>query len=193
MHGQLTSRRRVLAALGTGVAGLAGCSGSLGSTPATNASTQTEPTRTATPSATVELVASFPAQQNGSDQRRETVLTAGDFASVSEPQSGGGGRPPYVQVTLTDAAAANYTKAMRDYGFTSEAGIDACRYESNPDDPGYCLQTVVDGEVVFAAGMAPSLARTIDSGEFSQQPAFVLQTRNQSQARQIAAVLTTDR
>ena len=68
MYEQSTSRRQVLAAFGAGVAGLAGCSGSQPSEPATNGSPQTEPTPTAVANTTVELVASFPAQENGGDE-----------------------------------------------------------------------------------------------------------------------------
>lgn len=194
------SRRRLLSSLAVAVGTLAGCTGQdaepTGETTPTE-DTAAEPTATATttPAATVEIVATFPAA-DGTEQRRETVLEPGDFASVGQPQAGTDGRPPSVPVTLTEEAASQFASAMQEYGFTSGTGIGACRYRETPDDPGYCLYTVVDGTVRYAAGMSSGLARNIESGEFSTQPAFVLLTSDFEAAQRVATALrngsTTD-
>lgn len=197
MTGRRASRRRVILLCGAGLAGLAGCSqsqpeGAAGDgEPATETATPTAiATATATAATTVEIVASYPVQSDGqTTQRQQTVLTEDDFASVSPAQQGSGGRPPRVPATLTDAGATDFVAAMREYGFTSDEGIGACRYESDPEEPCYCLHTVVDEEIVYSAGMAPGLAEMLESGEFSENPAFVLQTENVSKAEEIAAAL----
>jgi len=195
MPRRLTSRRRVLGICGLGLAGgLAGCSQFQSAQPADDDERTTEtmtPTATATATAgTVKIVASYPEQDDETTaQRQQTVLTEDDFASVGSAQEAGQGRPPRVPVTLTDAAAEDFVAALRERGFTSGEGVSACRYESNPDDPGYCLHTVVDGDIVYTAGMSTGLAEMMESGEFSENPAFVLQTRTFSKAEEIAAAL----
>jgi len=185
------TRRRVLQALGLGlVAALGGCTRSQQDAAGVTA-TPTETAAETGRGTTVEIVASYPEQDaDTASQRRSTVLTDADFATISPAQPGGGGRPPHVQVTLTEAAAARYTAAMQEFGFTSETGTSACRYQEQPDTPGYCLHTVIDGEIVYSASMSPALAETIASGEFSEQPAFILATENESQAEALERKLS---
>ncbi|MFC7133448.1 MULTISPECIES: hypothetical protein [Salinibaculum] len=206
MPASTVSRRRLLATLAGGVAGaVAGCSESQGTTGNADGNDGGTGTATRTPSATaaatatetstrldadVEIVASYPVETgNGTEHRETTVLDERDVAAVGRVQEGAGGRPPSVPVGLTESGAENFTTAMREFGFTSSAGIQACRYEERPDDPGYCLQTVLDGEVVFSASMSSGLARTLESGAFADDPRFVLQTRNLSKARDLRASL----
>lgn len=130
----------------------------------------------------VSIVAGYP--QNGSYERT-TVLEQDDIASVGTATEGRGSNPPYVPVTLKEDAAARYANQVQKFGFTSQEGIQNCRYRENQDDYGYCLFTTVDGRVVFASSMGGDLARIIDSGEFSKDPSFRMITSNMSEAREL--------
>ncbi|WP_136717200.1 hypothetical protein [Halorientalis salina] len=140
----------------------------------------------------IEFVAHFPAG-NGS-YRDVTLLTNDDFANVGSARPGAAGRPnPYVPVTLTDEAAANYSAAMREFGFTSSEGIGNCPTDDARADPanasGYCLYTASDGEVIYAAQMSAGLARQFENGEFAADPQFVITAQNMSEARDLALSL----
>ncbi|WP_276246330.1 preprotein translocase subunit SecD [Haladaptatus sp. YSMS36] len=132
----------------------------------------------------VEIVAEFPTDANGTTEYRQvSMLTQGDFAEIGAPQAGQGNQPSYVPVTLTDEAAQNFSQGMQNFGFTSQQGVQSCRYSDTPDDPGYCLHTVVDGEIVYSASMSTGLAGTIANGDFVKDPGFRMTTTNASDAR----------
>jgi len=136
----------------------------------------------------VGIVASFPAEAgDGSEQRRERLVTQGDVARVG-PARHGGGRPPFVPVTLTDEAATRFTEAMTEYGFTDE-GVGNCRWQDDPEDPGYCLYTVVDGEVQYAASISAGLAEVFRNGEFAADPQFRMTAVNAEAARELKRTL----
>ncbi|MFB6254530.1 MAG: preprotein translocase subunit SecD [Halobacteriaceae archaeon] len=130
----------------------------------------------------VKIVASFPAPGNKTGTIRKTVLTQGDFASIQPPTTQQG--VPVVPVTLTQSAAKDFAAAMLKYGFTTGRGIENCQYQSAPNSS-YCILTVLNGEVVYAAGMGGNLAQDIRTGNFNQTGKFVIQTRNMSEARQL--------
>lgn len=138
----------------------------------------------------VAIVAHFP--DNGS-QRDVTLLTNDDFATVGSPQyrprSGG----YFVPVTLTDPAAENFSTAMRNFGFTGDAGIGNCSTQTaqqHPNDAsGYCLYTRYDGHVVYAAQMSGGLATEFENGDFVEDPRFVITAANASRARDLALSL----
>lgn len=132
--------------------------------------------------ADVGIVASYPAA-GGTEQRRETVLGPGDFESVG-PVRTRSGRPPYVQATLTEAAAERFVDVLREHGFTGD-GTANCRWQDRPDDPGWCLYTVVDGEVTYAAGLGAELADVVESGAFVDNRTFVLQTATATDAEEL--------
>jgi preprotein translocase subunit SecD len=114
----------------------------------------------------VQIVAHFPVQRNGTTEYRNVPLFDQDgIQSVQNAQQGQGTQPPFVPITLEPEAAENFSNAMQQFGFTNE-GISACRYSQNESDAGYCLYTVRDGNVVFAASMSPGLAEIIRNGEF---------------------------
>ncbi|WP_254546074.1 preprotein translocase subunit SecD [Halomarina pelagica] len=143
----------------------------------------------------VEIVAVFPAQgnatgggngtnaTNGTDYRRVSLLTQNDLADVQPVTRDQQGRP-VVPVALEQQAARNFSNAMQQFGFTGP-GVANCRYEQSPNDPGYCLLTVVDGEVVYSAAMGPSLASSIEQGEFVTTPSFQTSARNISEAQEL--------
>ncbi len=144
----------------------------------------------------VQVVATFPDQTaNGTVYRRVPLLTQGDFTSIGPPREGQGNEPPYVSVSLRPDAAENFSNAMRNFGFVGE-GQGNCRWRESPDDPGWCLQTVIDEEVTFAASMG-DLATDIRQGTFVNNPTFTITTGNFSTAQQLklnleAGALPTD-
>jgi preprotein translocase subunit SecD len=119
----------------------------------------------------VEVYATHPAE-DGDDYERTTVIEQDDIQSVGQPED----EPPYgphVSITLTERGAQEFSQTMRETGFTDE-GIHACNWEQDPDDPGYCLLTAVDGEVVYAANMGDDLAASIESGDYENSRNFVM-------------------
>jgi len=132
--------------------------------------------------ASVELVALY---ETDDGYVRETVLTPADVDTVGEvrtsPQTG----KPFVSITLTQAGAENISERMS----AAEFDGNACRYEERSDDPGDCLLSVVDGEVVFAGGVQPSLLETFESGAFQDDPTMRITTDNESQARELRSAL----
>jgi len=169
----------------------------------------------------VEVVAVFPAEGNGTNgtagangtapangtqdsdsyqapagYRAHTLFTQDELERVGSAQDPPGDRPPRVDVVLTDRAGQNFSEAMQKWGFTSE-GVDSCLYPSEGSDPGYCLLTVVDGEVVYSASMGGSLADIINNGEFTKTNDFIMEANNISAARELrvnlqAGALPTD-
>ncbi|WP_115864820.1 preprotein translocase subunit SecD [Halorussus litoreus] len=135
----------------------------------------------------VQVVATFPSDNqsaNGTEYRRVPLLTQGDFRSVGTAQDTRG-TGPHVPLTLNDEAAQEYTRAMNEYGFTSSEGIYACRRTA--DNPGYCLQTVVDGDVVYSADMSDGLAESLRNAAARGDSVnnFFMTTTNMSQAREL--------
>jgi len=139
---------------------------------------------------TVQLVATYPTQQNNTTvYEREQVLGQDGIANI-QPASGDsrecGGAPACTPITLTQPAADRFAATMQETRFTSERGIGNCRYGQNPDDPGYCLLTVTDGEVVYSASMGRNLAGNIEDGSFQKTRDFIITANNFSQAQELA-------
>ncbi|WP_255150882.1 preprotein translocase subunit SecD [Halorarius halobius] len=132
----------------------------------------------------VSIVAGYPTEAGG-NYTRTTVLEREDIAQVGSATEGQGERPPFVPVTLEQDSARSFAEDMRQYGFTSDSGVENCRWRQDEQDYGYCLFTVVDGQVVYASSMGSDLARIIESGEFPQDPAFRMITSNISEAREL--------
>jgi len=136
----------------------------------------------------VQVVAVYPTENgsaNGTEYGRELLMEQGDFRNIGTPQND----PeigPHVPLTLKDDVAEKYTRVMNERGFTRE-GIYNCRYQQNPDDPGHCLNTVVDGEVVYSANMGDSLAQSLRNAYANDESVnnFVMTTTNMSQAREL--------
>ena len=150
----------------------------------------------------VEIVAHFPDQRNGNTTYRDvSLLTNDDFTNVGSAQQPNERQPqPHVSVSLTDEAARNYSNAMQQFGFTGP-GVANCPTQyarNNPNDAeGYCLYTVLDDRVVYAAQMSQGLAQNMESGDFVRGPTFVMTTTNMSEAQQLsinlkAGALTTE-
>jgi len=136
----------------------------------------------------VYITAHFPAERNGTQTYRDVrLLNNDDFASIGTAQRDQQGTPE-VPVTLRDEAASNFTDAMNRFGFTGE-GVANCPTASAVRDPdnasGWCLYTVLDGEVVYAAQMSQDLATDLSSGEWERNPQFTMTTTNLSEANQL--------
>jgi len=117
---------------------------------------------------------------------REPVVAPDDVAAVGPVERDAETGTAYVEVTLTQGDAENFTDTMLTAGFGDGAN---CRYETTgaEEDPGECLLTVVNGEVVHSAGLTSDLGATIRNGDFVEDPRFVLTTENESQAEALRA------
>jgi preprotein translocase subunit SecD len=137
----------------------------------------------------VEVVALYP-NPNGSGHLRQTVLVSGagqsDFAADPQARQGGDGQQPRVSVTLTDEAAPEFMRNLQDFGFDQVGGVRCERPRTpNGTHSGYCLMTVVDGNITYAGGMRADLSESMRTGDFVQSPTFVLQTDSFDRAQQI--------
>jgi preprotein translocase subunit SecD len=137
----------------------------------------------------VRIVARYPTSDGGNTTyQNTTALSQEEIASVGTASQYGRPPQPAVPVTLTDQGAQRFVQVMRENGFTTQQGTDSCRYRSNPQNPGHCIMTVRDGEVVYAASMSggpQGLAQDIESGAFLEDPTFIVTARNMSEARDL--------
>ncbi|WP_251329398.1 preprotein translocase subunit SecD [Haloplanus pelagicus] len=117
-----------------------------------------------------------------------TVLERDDFQSIGTAKQGGEGQLPNVPVVVRESVAPEFQQRMIDTG-VAQAGGSRCRYGAAPNSTDPCLLLIVDGEVVNAFGMSPGLASGMQSGDWAQDPRFILQTQNFSEARQVAVNL----
>jgi len=115
---------------------------------------------------------------------RQTVLQRDDIASVGQVQQDPQTGQDYVSVTLTDEAAPRFQEDMVRAGF-GDGG--SCRYDTprGQEDPGECLLTVSDGEVVYSAGVRRNLGQEFEQGTFQDNPTFVINAENFSEARRL--------
>ncbi|WP_135829732.1 preprotein translocase subunit SecD family protein [Halorussus halobius] len=131
------------------------------------------------------VVAGYPVEsESDPDYRRETVFTSDDFAEVGSVEGGGESLPPSVRVEPTEAAARRFVDVLTDNGFTDE-GVANCRWNSDDDDPGWCLLTVLDGEVAYGAGLSRGLASSVESGAYLDDPTFVVSASDEAEAERI--------
>jgi preprotein translocase subunit SecD len=132
----------------------------------------------------VTLVAHYPTD-NGT-QANTTLFTQQGMTNIGAAQQSEVDQSWGVSVSLTDDAANKFVRVMNQKGFTSSQGISACRYPSqSADKAGYCLYTVTDGRVVYGASMGKSLAPSVRSGDFKNDPTFRITTTNASEARRL--------
>jgi len=135
----------------------------------------------------VEIVALYPGE-NGTYET-ESLLDQEDLADIGGAQQNQG--ETYVPIRLSDEAGKRFGEAMRANGFDQQGGT-RCTYDLNAsleantaDDPGRCLLTVLDGETVFAAGIAPSLSSSFASGAFDEDPSYRTTTTSFDDAREL--------
>ncbi|ADJ14316.1 preprotein translocase subunit SecD [Halalkalicoccus jeotgali] len=128
----------------------------------------------------VEVYAHHPTEEGYTNT---TAIQPDDINSIGSPQD----EPPYgphIGITLTEEGAEDFSGVMQETGFTQE-GVEACRWDQNRDDPGYCLLTVVDGEVVYSASLGESLAASMESGTYANDPSFVMSGRSIEDVREL--------
>lgn len=150
--------------------------------------TQNPKTESAVETSEFAIAASYPIETTSSpEHQRQTIFTKEDFTNIG-PVEEGEAQPPFIRVTPTDEAAQRFVDIMNENGFTDE-GVMNCRWRQNPDNPGWCLLTVFENEVRFAAAMGSELASSIKSGEYLDDPTFIIQTSDASEAERIHALL----
>ncbi len=147
----------------------------------------------------VEIWALYPGE-NGTSETI-SLLDQEDLADIGGARQEQG--DTFVPIRLNDEAGAQFGEAMRENGFDREGGtqcsydLDRSLEENADDDPGRCLLTVLDGEVVFAAGIHRNLASSFESGAFDEDPSYRTTTTSFEDARELeinmrAGALRTD-
>jgi preprotein translocase subunit SecD len=131
---------------------------------------------------TVRVDAYYPTD-GGYEQ--ETVLEQDDFQSIGNAEQGGEGQLPNVPVVVRDDVAPEFQNRMVETGLASQGG-SRCSYSTAPNGTDACLLLIVDGQVVNSFGMSPRLADGMRSGDWAQDPRFILQTQKFSEARDVA-------
>jgi preprotein translocase subunit SecD len=122
-------------------------------------------------------------RQNGTYTTREGVLTGDDFQNIGTAQESE--RGPFVPVTVRPQAAAQFQQAVVETGVAQPGGT-TCTFEENPNATQPCLLVVVDDRVVNSFGMSPGLAQSMQAGDWADDPAFQLTTRNFSEAQRVS-------
>jgi preprotein translocase subunit SecD len=141
----------------------------------------------------VEIWALYPGG-NGTAET-QSLLSQSDLAEIGGAQQERG--ETFVPIRLNEQAGARFGDAMRQNGFDQQGGTQ-CSYdldrpleENMNDNPGRCLLTVLDGEVVFAAGVAPDLATSFASGSFDEDPSYRTTTTSFEDARDLEINMRT--
>ncbi|MFO7925533.1 MAG: preprotein translocase subunit SecD [Halobacteriota archaeon] len=135
----------------------------------------------------VEVWAMYPTD-NGSYET-QSLLSQDDLAEIGGARQEQG--ETFVPIRLNEDAGARFGDSMRENGFDQQGGtrcsydLNASLEENTADDPGRCLLTVLDGEVVFAAGVAPNLASSFESGAFDENPSYRTTTTSFEDAREL--------
>lgn len=138
----------------------------------------------------VEQRIHFPTE-NGSDT--ETVLRQDDIDDVSPVESDD--QLWRVPLTLTDDGATSFVNALNEERPTGDSfaegvrGNDDCLNPENPGENDWCLQTVVDDEVIWTGGMDTGLADSINrergGDTFSDNPQFFMTSTDRSDAQNL--------
>ena len=141
----------------------------------------------------VEIRALYPTEDGGYEV--QSLLDQSELAGIGQATQRRG--ETFVPITLNEEAGARFGDAMRANGFGREGGT-RCTYdlersleENINADPGRCLLTVLDGEVVFAAGVAPDLASSFESGAFDEDPSYRTTTTTFEDARDLEINMRT--
>ncbi|MFP8953817.1 preprotein translocase subunit SecD [Natrialbaceae archaeon A-arb3/5] len=148
----------------------------------------------------VRIVAYHP--DEGGNQSNETVLQGDEIAdpgsaSFNERQG------HYVPITVDNtedeegnSPASEYQNSMNELGFTGEGqgqctiqDREAGEFDFDPDNPQWCLLTVVDDEVIDAHSMGDDLAQGMRSGEWANDPTFQMMVPTQQDAHNLAVNL----
>ncbi|SDD02929.1 preprotein translocase subunit SecD [Natrinema hispanicum] len=148
----------------------------------------------------VEVVAYYPTESG--NQTNETVLTGDDIASVDPPRQeqsrpGQASQGYVVPVQVSEDAAPGFQQQMNEQGFTDPSeGMGRCSLDTtngtvdfDHENDQYCLVTVTDGKPVAAHSMGSSLAETMQSQEWANDPIFQMGAQNQQDAQSLSVNL----
>lgn len=127
-------------------------------------------------------------QNEEGEYTTRTVLERDDFRTIGSPQQATDIQPPHVPVTVEPTAAEKFQDDVVDTGLGQPGGT-TCQYETAPEETQPCLLTILDGEVVFSAGMSSSLASSMSAGTWAQEGSFILQTGSFQEAQTLSTNL----
>ncbi|MEA1931338.1 MAG: PGF-CTERM sorting domain-containing protein [Euryarchaeota archaeon] len=114
----------------------------------------------------------------------EGALTSNDFQSVGSATQGDR-TGPHVPVTVDAEAAERFQQQLVDTGVAQDGG-SRCTYDQDPQNTEPCLLVVDDSEVINAFGMAPGLADSLQSGDWAEDPRFILTTSSLEAAQLVS-------
>jgi preprotein translocase subunit SecD len=130
-------------------------------------------------------------QNEAGNWTNRTVLRQGDFQRIGIAQRDDR-LGPHVPVSVRGDRAPQFQSDMVETGIARRSGTE-CGWPNDPEfqtraasEKGPCLLTVVDGEVAYSAGMSPDLGSSMVDGTWDDDPQFVLQTTNLSEARELS-------
>ena len=138
----------------------------------------------------VRVLAYHPVDRNGSTAfENRTVLRKPDFQEIGIAQVDdriGPHVPVVIQSEDVDgdgtSEAIEFQRDMVETGIATRGGT-SCGW---PGGNGPCLLTVVDGEVVYSAGMRDRLGASMVDESWANDPRFVLGTEDLSEAQELA-------
>ncbi|ERG88665.1 MAG: preprotein translocase subunit SecD [halophilic archaeon J07HX5] len=146
----------------------------------------------------VQIRATSPEIADGNQSfNTQTVIAGNDIEKpVGTAELGSDGRPG-LPVTLTASGAEKFVEEMKDLGFTRNEALGSCRLSQAqaggaPENPGYCLQTVVDNEIIINNSMG-SLQADLQGPNppFIQERSFTMGTSTLSEATQLGINLNS--
>ncbi|AXR79250.1 preprotein translocase subunit SecD [Natrarchaeobaculum sulfurireducens] len=151
----------------------------------------------------VRIVAYHP--DDDGNQTNTTVLQNEEIADPGSASYDDQQGQHYVPISVDDtegedgtSPAHEYQSSMSELGFTGE-GMGQCtihdreagQFDFDPDDPQWCLLTVVDDDVVDAHSMSQDLGGSMESGEWVNSPSFRMIVPTQQDAYQLSVNLNS--
>jgi len=126
-------------------------------------------------------------QTDGEYMTVDGALTRADLRTVgAATQSDQAG--PHVPVTVRPSAAKRFRQELVDTAVAQEGGSQ-CTYDQSPQSIEPCLQLVDDSEIINTFRMAPGLAASIQSGDWVEDPSFILTTSSLEAAQTVSISL----
>jgi preprotein translocase subunit SecD len=143
----------------------------------------------------VRIDATYPGQNGSGEYAQETVLRGTDIDVGSTVQQDQRTGEYYVSVTLNNRdAAEDFANNLTEANFAENPS--SCAYDldrENNTDPGYCLLTIVDDDIVYAAGVRSNLADSFRNGDFAEDPSFRMTARSEEEASNLRLNLQAGR
>jgi preprotein translocase subunit SecD len=133
------------------------------------------------------IVAYYPSESG--TYVNETVATGASFVEVGAVERGPGGQY-FVPATLNESAAETFAATMVEHGY---ANGTHCSFTSYANVSGRCLLTVDDGDVLYSAGIAPSLGESFANGDFVADPRFRLTVQSETAGERLRCDLEAAR